>query len=435
MTKREWIVEPTNLEDSLSDRERLQTVIDQCAEAGGGRVIIPSGSRFVIGGIRLRSNVELHLQRDSLLQGNGCEETYIERPGPFERLQNETPISGLIYAKDAVNISITGEGRIDGNYRKFIPEGQETARHIAFFKYPRPMMVYFENCSSLALEDITLTDAPFWTVHLVGCRGGLIYNVKIRNEMRMPNTDGFDIDRCKDIQITDCDILTGDDAICPKCTEETAVYGDCENVTVTNCRLQSASSAIKFGSSSFGTFRDFVFENIDIVESNRGLAFQLRDTGAAEDILFRNIRISTKRFSKEWWGTGEPIYVTVCRREDGMEQGGHISNILFDNIDCACENGILLFSDEEDSIVDIKFRNVTMDFWKRTEYESEGFDLRPCRGEQFYPGKLTALTAVRVNGLDIRGLKVIDHEEMLQEQHKLVECKNLQRIQKNGWEE
>jgi len=200
----------------IRDTAIIQMAIDKCCEDGGGRVIIPQNKTFIIGGIILKSNVELHLEENSTLMGSGCEENYILRKGPFERIRNNIPISGLIFSKNSTNIKITGKGTIDGNYKAFIPEGQEEAEHIAFFKYPRPMVVYFEGCKNVTLSDITIINAPFWTVHLVGCLENNITGVKIYNELRMPNTDGFDIDRCKNTIIKDCIIRTGDDAICPK---------------------------------------------------------------------------------------------------------------------------------------------------------------------------------------------------------------------------
>lgn len=399
-----------------SHTKMIQWAIDECSNSGGGRVIIPRDKTYTIDGIFIKSNVELHLEENAVLLGSGCEDEYIMRPGPFERLRNNTPISALIYSKHTENIKITGKGTIDGNYKKFIPEGQEDAKHIAFFKYPRPMTVYFEGCERIGLSDITITNAPFWTVHLVGCNQADICGVKIFNELRMPNTDGFDIDRCKNVRISNCFISTGDDAICPKCTEETAEYGDCENLTVENCVLNSASSAIKFGSSSFGNFRNCSFTNIDIRDTNRGLAFQIRDTHNVENVLFQNITIQTRRYSKEWWGTGEPVYVTICSREEGMVIGT-IKNIIFENINCECENGMFFYSDKPCAIEAVTLKNIKMDFKRFSEYELSEYDLRPCSGEQMYHEQLSPILAVNVNHLLIDNVKITDPDNILLEKN------------------
>lgn len=399
-----------------NDTKIIQEAIDKCSKAGGGKVIIPRDKTFIIGGIFLKSNVELHLEENSLLIGNGCEEEYILRPGPFERICNETPISGLIFSKNSKNIKITGEGRIDGNYEKFIPENQEGEEHLAFYKYPRPMIVYFENCKNTALSDITITNAPFWTVHLVGCTENNITGVKIYNNLRMPNTDGFDIDRCKNTIIKDCIIITGDDAICPKCTEETAVYGDCENILVENCVITSTSSAIKFGSSSFGNFRNCIFNNIKIKESNRGLAFQLRDTNSAENIIFKNISIETQRFSEGWWGSAEPIYVTCCTREEGMIIGT-IKNVVFEDIDCKTENGIFIYSDIPGAIEGITLKNINLNFRRVTEYPLSQYDLRPWKGEPILFEKISPLLAINSKKITLEKIKITDNDNILLEKN------------------
>jgi polygalacturonase len=408
-----------------ADTSIIQKAIDACSEAGGGKVVIPKDKSFTIGGIFLKSNVELHLEENSLLMGSGCEEEYIIRPGSFERIKNATPISGLIFSKDCINIKITGNGKIDGNFKKFIPEGQEGEEHLAFFKYPRPMTVYFENCKNVVLTDVTITNAPFWTVHLVGCVDTNITAIKIHNELRMPNTDGIDIDRCKNTIIKDCTIITGDDAICPKCTEETAVYGDCENILVENCFLTSTSSAIKFGSSSFGNFRNCIFTNIEIKESNRGLAFQLRDTHGAENIIFKNIKVETRRFSEGWWGSAEPIYVTCCTREEGMIIN-KIKNVVFENISCECENGIFIYSDIPEAIDGITLKNIDLNFRRVTDYDISQYDLRPWKGEPIFFHETAPVVAINANNITLENIKLADKENILLEKDYVFKnCKNV----------
>jgi hypothetical protein len=407
------------------DTAIIQMAINKCSKNGGGTVIIPQNKTFIIKGILLKSNVELHLEENSKLIGNGCEKEYILRQGPFERIRANTSISGLIFSKNSINIKITGKGSIDGNYKAFIPEGQEDVNHIAFYKYPRPMVVYFEGCKNVTISDITITNAPFWTIHLVGCVGNNIARLKIYNELKMPNTDGIDIDRCKNTVIKDCIIVTGDDAICPKCTEETSQYGDCENILVENCTLTSTSSAIKFGSSSFGNFKNCVFNNIEIKESNRGIAFQLRDTHSAENIIFKNINITTKRFSEGWWGSGEPIYVTCCSREEGMILG-HIKNIIFENINCETENGIFIYSDVPGAIEGLIFRNIALKFKRVTNYDLSQYDLRPWKGEPIFFENISPLLAINSNEITLENIDILDEGNILLEKDFVIKnCKNI----------
>ncbi|WP_409076878.1 glycoside hydrolase family 28 protein [Bombilactobacillus bombi] len=385
--------------------EVIQDSIDKCNNSGGGEVIIPEGD-YIIDGLILRSNVTLNLKKGCHLIGSGNEDNYILRKGPFELNKNNTPISGLIFAKNQTNISIIGEGTIDGNYRKFIYPNQDEELHLKFYKYPRPMIIYFENSSNILLKNFKIKGAPFWTVHLVGCLNTEIYNIDINNEMRMPNTDGFDIDRSKNTYIHNCNIITGDDAICPKCTEETSKYGDCSGLVVNNCKIKTESSAVKFGSSSFGNFVNCKFTNLTIKDTNRGLTFQLRDPGNAENILFENIKITTKHYSEDWWGSGEPIFISILPRSIETDMTNHyINNVIFRNIECYAENGIFIGSENDNMINNLLFSNIKLNLMKKT-HSKIMFDLRPWKGvDKIEIDNLDAINVMNKNDYIIDGLK------------------------------
>ncbi len=376
----------------------IQNDIDLCSDNGGGCVNFDRPGIYFINGIKIKNNVDLHLEIGVILKGSGNEAEYNHRPGPFELIKNNTPISSLFYGKDCNHVSISGSGVIDGNYSQFIPSGQKKEQHLKFYKYPRPMVIYFENCNEVNIDQISILNAPFWTIHLVGCRNVFLARLKIENEVRMPNTDGIDIDRCKNVHISNCKIVTGDDGVCLKCTEETSKYGNCTNVYVSNCHIGSQSSAIKFGSSSFGNFENCYFENLTIEDSNRGLTFQLRDPGNAYNIFFKHISISTKRFSKEWWGSGEPISITLFPRDSSTDiSRNFINNVIFSDINCESDNGILINSEKSSQIKNIIFNNIDLIFRQPLSTEIE-FDLRPCENKEKLYSRLKGLTS---NGTQI----------------------------------
>lgn len=359
---------------------RLQQAIDECAASGGGRVTLDRPGTYLCDGLELKSNVELFLSEGVTLKASGDETTYRHRPGPFELNANETPICAFLYAKDCENVRITGPGAIDGNYERFILPDQGDEPHLKFYAYPRPMTVYLEHCTGSRISDVTVCNAPFWTIHLVGCEDTAIRGITIRNEMRMPNTDGIDVDRCRNTVIERCTILTGDDGICPKCTEETARYGDCVNLWVRDCHIESQSSAIKFGSSSFGNFENCSFERIEIRNSNRALAFQLRDRGSARNITFRDVTITTKTFSKEWWGSAEALYLTLLPRDEATDLTGcTIENVLFERIEGTCGYGLFACAERPDVIRGIVLRDVRLTVSNPFEGMG-GFDVRPWKG-------------------------------------------------------
>ena len=359
--------------------ELIQNAIDSVADHGGGAVRVQAKpGEYVVNGLRLRSNITFEVCEGITLKSSGDENTFVQRPGPFEFKAAHTPICAFIHTEGCHDVTICGEGAIDGNYRLFIPEEQEDPTHLSFFKYPRPMLCYFEDCRNVRIEGITLKNTPFWTVHLVGCRDTTVSGVTIDNDMAMPNTDGIDIDRCSNTLIENCHISGGDDGVCLKCTEETERYGNCVNVHVRNCEIHSTSAAIKFGSSSFADFENCLFEDLTIRKTNRALGLQLRDGGSVRNIVFKNISLATKDAGPRWWGAGEPIYITLIPRTDsGDVSKGMIENLVFENVSGDVENGIIVYAQHPEQVRNIAMRNVRLTIHHDVT-KPLAFDMRPC---------------------------------------------------------
>jgi polygalacturonase len=98
--------------EQLSTRA-IAIAIDQCHEAGGGRVVVPADT-FLTGAIHLKSNVNLHMEEGAVLLFSTHPEDYL--PMVFTRwegieLMNYSP---LIYASEQENIAVTGKGKLDG---------------------------------------------------------------------------------------------------------------------------------------------------------------------------------------------------------------------------------------------------------------------------------------------------------------------------------
>ncbi|MGM9971799.1 MAG: glycosyl hydrolase family 28 protein [Anaeroplasmataceae bacterium] len=236
-------------------------------------------------------------------------------------------------------------------------------------------LIYFEDCKNFSIKGVKLTKSAFWTVHLVGCNGGIIENIIIDNNLKMTNCDGIDPDHSKNITIKNCLISSADDCIVLKSTSSAIKYGNTENIIVSDCTLTSTSAAIKIGSETEGDFNNIKFNNIKIKNSNRGISIQLRDKGNISNIEFNNIDIETKRFSPiHWWGKAEAIAISAIRRKkDSLV--GMISNIKFNNINSIGENGILIYG--ENNINNIIFSNISVSIVRKTNWKKEGIDLRP----------------------------------------------------------
>jgi len=259
------------------DTSAIQQAIDACSQAGGGQVICGPG-QFLIGTIQLKSNVELHLTAGCKLIGSSqlADYTDFKIKGFKDQYAPENNTKALILAMEAENISITGPGEINGTGLAFYNQNQKIGH---FFQKPdddRPRMVIFYKCRNIKLIDTSFIDSPCWTFWLMKCEQVQIHRIKIKGDQRMINNDGIDIDSCKDVTVSDCLIKTGDDSLVLRAMDY--MYDEpkpCENITITNCVLDSWCQGIRIGCPSDGIIRNCSFSNLTINnEVNNGILFE-----------------------------------------------------------------------------------------------------------------------------------------------------------------
>lgn len=116
-----------------NDAPAIQHAIDDCHAAGGGTVLLEGGHTYYSSSLTLRSNVNLHLEKGAVLKASSELDSYF-RPNKEKKDEGVnrvgTPVTlkpsyVFLYAKDAENISVSGEGTIDGN------SGMSTSRSAA----------------------------------------------------------------------------------------------------------------------------------------------------------------------------------------------------------------------------------------------------------------------------------------------------------------
>ncbi|MCR4867645.1 MAG: glycoside hydrolase family 28 protein [Lachnospiraceae bacterium] len=407
---------------SHNDSSAIQAAIDACFANGGGRVVLSNDHIYRSGTIILRSNVDFHIEQRAVLKASDNIKDFdifskdsassheIKVP-TYENCEYQgCPTLFFLYAKDEDNISLSGEGTIDGNEEIFY--GEITPWHIDGSFYPRVPLMFFEHVKGLNIRDLTLCKSAFWTVHPIGCENVTIDNLFINNNLRLANCDGIDPDHCKDVSIKNCRIISADDCIVFKNTHYGSYYGPCENITVDNCYLTSTSAAIKFGTESEDVFRNITISNCEISNSNRGISIQLRDSGSVEDVHFENINIDCHMFSQEhWWGDGEPIALTAVARKSDTHVG-RIRNISFNNITCNCENGIMIYGDKATNINNISFSDLHMLLISKTGEIRSSRDLRPCEETPSVASHPLCFYAHHAGNISVKNF-IIDAQESL----------------------
>lgn len=361
------------------DTRAVQAAIDAAHAAGGGTVVVPAGATYLVGSIELRSHVELHIESGAVLQGSPSWSDYTARfrVGALSAgvvSQDTDNTAALLTAHEATGVTISGGGVIDGAGGAFV-EGDSGA-DILQMRNERPFLAFLLGCFNVTIRDVTLRDSALWTLRLTGCEDVTIQGVRIRADVRLPNSDGIDLDRCRRVRVSDCDIECGDDAISLKTCDEFPQYGACEDITVTGCILSCRSSALVVGVDVSAPIRNVIFSSCIIRRSHRGLSVTIGTgaEGSVENVLFSDIVVKTQLYSQNWWGSAEPIFVRAAAWHDRV---GTIRHLRFRNILARGENGVLIWAQRPGLIQDVQLDGVRLELGRTTEWPMRR-DLRPA---------------------------------------------------------
>jgi polygalacturonase len=320
----------------------IQRAIDEANANGGGVVYAPPGV-FLVGGLELKSRVTLYLEAGCTLLGSTSIEDYAYHPGP--PIQGDANGHHLLFAGKAEDVALCGLGTIDGQGASYwekvgrIPISPDSQwKDVATWDYrvkdgnrrPSPM-VEFAECRNVRVSGVKLSNSSGWTLRPVNCNTVVIDGICIRNPSFGPNCDGIDITASTNVFVSNCDIVTGDDAICLKSENP---YGGqvfaTKNVTVTNCTLTTSCNGFKLGTSSAGAFENIVFSNSVIYSDPSpmnarvigGINIEVVDGGTADGIVISNIRMQNVR---------APIFVRLGERNKNARS--FLRNVLVENLE------------------------------------------------------------------------------------------------------
>jgi len=382
----------------------IQAAIDACMHNGGGRVLIPAGE-YTAGSIRLKSNVELHLQAGAVLRSS-------LRPNEITKLDGSPALREdgcFLGASHASNITLSGTGIIDGQGKAVFsaentgdPFNECPMRCAAF----RPRLTLFEDIENLTVRDITFRDAALWTLHMAGCRHVRVTGIRILNDDRGANNDGIDPDCCQDVLISGCMIHTGDDAIVVKTTHDmAALYGSCERIVITGCILHSRDSALKIGTETHAPIRHVIFSDCVIQDCSRAVGIWVRDGGTLENIHIHHLTGSVRRYADgapmRWWGKGEALFFSATRRSKHGGVPGKIRRVTVDHIWLDAESGVFIGGEAESPIENLTFSEMHLRLCKQGTQPSGLFDEQPSERD-VYPHAVPVLYGRHVHGLRIR---------------------------------
>ncbi|WP_165353994.1 glycoside hydrolase family 28 protein [Bacteroides salyersiae] len=308
----------------------INHTVDRLSQAGGGTLFFPAGT-YLTGAIRLKSNITLELEAGATLLFSDNFDDYL----PFMEVRHEgvmmKSFSPLISAMDAENITIKGEGTLDGQgkawwtefFRIYVDLEKNGMRELNKYqplwerendvealyaetnedwhgtlkrRFFRPPFIQPVRCRRVRIEGVKIINSPFWTVNPEFCDNVVVTGVTIHN-VPSPNTDGINPESCRNVHVSDCHISVGDDCITLKSGRDAQARRlgvPCENITITNCTMLSGHGGVVIGSEMSGSVRKVTISNCVFDGTDRGI--RIKSTrgrgGVVEDIRVSNIIMS-----------------------------------------------------------------------------------------------------------------------------------------------
>ena len=315
--------------------QSLQSAIDALHAKGGGQLYFPAG-RYLTGSLQLKSNVTLYLEKEAMLLGSTSPYDYPGFSTEKElKVNNDHFDQALIYAEEAENIGITGEGCIDGQGRELAltidslhHTGELVDKHYnTYRKRPntRPKLLFMRNCRKVELRKTNFRSGAAWGLSFSLCVDLTIDSLHVENRAYW-NNDGIDISDCKDVRISNCFINSADDGICLK-SHNRGAWND--RVSISNCHIISSASAIKFGTESLGGFKNVTIDNIRIKDTFRSaIAIESVDGAEIENVKLENIEIVCPGRA-----TRGMAYMSVSRLKDVPEnEKGYPEFTMFEEL-------------------------------------------------------------------------------------------------------
>lgn len=344
----------------------IQATLDFAArENGCGIAVIPRGV-WLTGTIIVPSNITMEIAPGALLIGVPDISAYPEYDKNINNPEHHADIQKhhLFVFESIENVIVRGGGAINGNGERFWDPPSTCEFYTARTARPSPL-IELRNAKNITIQDITIADSPGWTLHLSRCENVRIRGITIHNNLFGPNTDGIDVTDSRDVFISDCNIVAGDDAVVLK-----SLGGVCERVLVTNCVMQTRCSAMKLGASeSLGTIRQVTMSNCIVRDSSRGISLYCLAGGMFEDITFSNIVLETDNDL----ALVNPIHIHCSHRPKGDAKGdrgmGKIRNVRVCDILVKSDARIILTNQDGGQLENVFLSNILMEYPQQVENE------------------------------------------------------------------
>ncbi len=198
-------------------------------------------------------------------------------------------------------------------------------------------------CKNVTLSEFSVLRGGHFALLATGVDNFTIDNLKIDT-----NRDGFDIDGCRNVRISNCAINSPfDDAIVLKSSWGLGYAQACENITITNCLVSGGWSVgsmldatyvetnpgtgrIKFGTESNGGFKNITISNI-VFDRCQGLALEAVDGAIIDNVSINNITMREIGSLPIFIRLGDRRRMPVASQSVGAIRHVNISDVVAQN--------------------------------------------------------------------------------------------------------
>jgi polygalacturonase len=274
--------------DGISkDTASIQAAIDACERQGGGTVRLSAGT-YLSAPIVLKTSITLNLDKGATLLGSTDHGDY-----PPKTEFREPGLQSLVSATNASNVTITGDGVIDGTGTTWWAMARTVKdAGVMGSDHPRPRLVVFDHCKHVLVEGVTIQNSPMWQLVLYYSDDVTIRNIKVLAPANSPNTDAIDPFSSSNVRIDHVFADVGDDDIAIKSGAIGSPGPDepSRDITITDCTFLHGHG-LSVGSEIAGGAQNIRAERIHFDGTDNGIRVKAnRDRGNdVGHLVFRDI--------------------------------------------------------------------------------------------------------------------------------------------------
>ena len=372
------------------DTPAINKAIEAVAAAGGGTLLFPAGT-YVCFTIHLRSKVDLYLSPGCTILAAASPlptETTGYNGGTYDPAEPNTPWeafqdyghnhwhNSLFVGENISDFAILGPGLIHGKGLSHGSGHAEMRGDYPYYKAEQPGVgnkaIALKNCHNVLLRDFSILKGGHFALLATGVDNLTLDNLRIDTDR-----DGFDIDCCRNVRVSNCTVNSPwDDAICPKSSYALGYARPTDNVTITNCFVTGTyvlgavidgtwkkwpegakvarNGRIKCGTESNGGFRNITISNC-VCEGSKGISLETSDGALLEDIAISNITLRDT--------IDAPLFLRLNRRNRNPKETlrpGTLRRVLINNLvshNSMASTASIISGIPENLIEDLKISN------------------------------------------------------------------------------